>query len=251
MSFIKHYLNGAYGLKQTFWAGLVLTGLLLTIIAKVMYHHAADALALSDTFFANSLLLVMMVIGFVIIALAVGVIFASFHNRTPGFSGWLAIIIACAVIIANCNSIISTATTMRTGTPAHGLHRHFAHWDDDTKQAYHRWHKDRGWGWRKWRHAFDDEDDPFAELIDQLLADGDGLWLVVALNSRSASQQGQGSDAADLAPLTSFDDSLAEAFCHHLPFLDLPAIAAISLTLEGDNGSSRGFTISKEDCERQ
>ena len=62
MSFIKHYLNGAYGLKQTFWAGLVLTGLLLTIIAKVMYHHAADALALSDTFFANSLLLVMMVI---------------------------------------------------------------------------------------------------------------------------------------------------------------------------------------------
>ena len=132
MTFISTYLKGAYGLRNSFWFGLVLGGLLLGTLTHSIEGLSWAFFTQGQTISAVILLSLTMIFRMAIMALAVGVMFASFYKRDPRLKGWLACFVAGIVIIGAVAQIIETTTSIRTGGQSHGWpygrdHRQFSH----------------------------------------------------------------------------------------------------------------------------
>ena len=115
MTFIATYLKGAYGLRNSFWFGLVLGGLLLGALTHSIETFIWFSIGEGKTITAVILQSISIIFMIVIMGLAAGVMFASFYNREPGFDGGLAFFVAGIVMIGAVAQIIETTTSIRTG----------------------------------------------------------------------------------------------------------------------------------------
>lgn len=223
---IKTYLNGEYGLKKTFWFGLVIGGVVISRLAY-MLQSAIWRLYDGDKII-SAVILQFIVVGFfiAIMGLAVGVLFASFHKRDPGFGGWLACAVSSFVILAALISIIEATTSIRTDGESYGWpfgrdYRQFAH---------------RG-------------DVPF--YVDRLLENNNitslSLTLVTNLGARTdtALALAQNGDATRLES----ENQIMKQICDYARFARHSAIshAVISVTIA--NGEDRTLIIAPSECE--
>lgn len=132
MKLIKQYLNGEFGLKRTFWFGLVLGGGVLTLLGNslqafvwVFYEQDSPVLAIILQAFV-----ILVFIAFM--GLAIGVLFASFYQRVADVKSWVACGISGFVILGALISIIESTTSIRTDGQSYGWpfgrdYRQFAH----------------------------------------------------------------------------------------------------------------------------
>ena len=98
ITFVKSYLNGEYGLRNSFWFGLVIGG---TITSRLAYMLQPVVWRLYDAeriFSAIILQFIIVGLFLLVMGFAVGVLFAAFHQRQAGFWGWLSCAISGFVI---------------------------------------------------------------------------------------------------------------------------------------------------------
>lgn len=135
MKSIKHYLNGEFGLGRTFWFGLVLGGSLLALLGNLLQSFVWYFYDQQQTIAAIIFQALVIFIFVLMMALAVGVIFASFHDRNADAKSWLACAVSGFVMLGALISIIESTTSIRTDGQSYGWpfgrdYRQFGHRGD-------------------------------------------------------------------------------------------------------------------------
>ena len=226
MPSIKAYLNGEYCLAHSFWFGLVLGGVIFSHIAS-MLQAVVWRLYDSDAIISAVIVqFVVIALFLIIMALAVGVLFAAFHNRSPMIRGWVACAIACFVLLGGLISIIESTTSIRTDGQSYG-------WPF-------------GRDYRQFAHRGD-----FAFCLDRLLDNGQltsiGVQIVTQLGARSdASLRLPESDnATHLAK----DNAIMRQICCHVPISKHRKISHAIITVTNANNDNRTLIIAPDSCD--
>lgn len=111
---VKAYLKGEYGLAYSFWFGLVIGGMVISQIAHILQNAVWRLYDIDAIISAVIMQFIVIALFVVIMGLAVGVLFAAFHNSTPMIRGWVACAISCFVLLGGLISIIESTTSIRT-----------------------------------------------------------------------------------------------------------------------------------------
>ena len=230
MTFISNYLKGAYGLRNSFWFGLVLGGLLLGILIHSLDGLSWLFLTLGQTTNAVILLSLTIIFRIVIMALAVGVMFASFYKRDPRLEGWLACFVAGIVMIGAVTQIIETTTSIRTGGHSYGWpygrdHRPFSHKSE------------------------------LAFWADRLLARSQmaaiELKIITTQGAQSQPDLARSHDnETDISDLTELVDNkvILKEICNAGDFHRLTSISHLLITVTRTDGERRHLTLTLSDC---
>ena len=91
MRFIKQYLNGEFGLSRSFWFGLVLGGSFLAMLGNMLQSFVWQFYDLQNTLLAIIFPALVIFVFVLFMALAIGVLFASFYERKADAKSCLAI----------------------------------------------------------------------------------------------------------------------------------------------------------------
>lgn len=231
MTFVSTYLKGAYGLRNSFWFGLVLGGLLLGTLTHSLEGLSWLFFTLGKTTNAVILLSLTIIFRMAIMALAVGVMFASFYKREPRLEGWLACFVAGIVMIGAVAQIIETTTSIRTGGQSYGWpygrdHRQFSHQNE------------------------------LAFWADRLLARSQ----MAAIELKIITTQGAQSqpdlalstyNETDIPDLTELVDNkvILEEICDAGDFHRLTSISHLLITITRIDGDMRQLTLTPSDCQ--
>jgi len=226
MTFIKSYLNGEYGLRNSFWFGLVIGG---TITSRLAYMLQPVVWRLYDAErIFSAIILQFIIVGLFIfvMGLAVGVLFAAFHQRQAGFWGWLSCAISGFVILGGLISIIEATTSIRTDGKSYG-------WPF-------------GRDYRQFAHRGD-----FAFYVDRLLEGG----TVTSLSFEIVTNLGTRTDPelvlppkGDVSRLTT-DTKIMQQICRQATFATHHALSHATITITTTDTPPRTLTLAPEDCE--
>ena len=234
MTFISTYLKGAYGLRNSFWFGLVLGGLLLGTLTHSIEGLSWAFFTQGQTISAVILLSLTIIFRMAIMALAVGVMFASFYKRDPRLKGWLACFVAGIVMIGAVAQIIETTTSIRTGGQSYGWpygrdHRQFSHQNE------------------------------LAFWADRLLARSQMAAIEVKIITTQGAQSqpdlarspdNESGNETDIPDLTELLDNtvILEEICNAGPFDRLTSISHLLITVTRIDGERRQLTLNPSDC---
>lgn len=226
MTFIKSYLNGEFGLRNSFWFGLVIGG---TIISRAAYMLQPVVWRLYDAeriFGAVALQLAIVGLFIAVMGLAVGVLFAAFHHRQPGWWGWLSCAMAGFIILGGLISIIEATTSIRTDGRSYG-------WPF-------------GRDYRQFAHRGD-----FAFYVDRLLEGG----TVTSLSFEIITNLGTRTDPAlalppegDASRLTT-DSTIMQQICRHATFATHRALSHATITITTTDNPPRTLILAPQECE--
>lgn len=227
MTRIISYLNGEFGLRNSFWFGLVIGG---TITARLAYMLQPVVWRLYDgDRIISAIALQFLIVGLfvVVMGLAAAVLFAAFHKRQAGFWGWLSCAIASFVMLGGLISIIEATTSIRTNGQSYG-------WPF-------------GRDYRQFAHRGD-----IAFYIDRLLEGG----TVTSLSFEVVTNLGTRTDPAlalppegDVRRLTT-DTKIMQQICRYATFASHRALSHATITITTTDNPPRTLALAPEDCER-
>lgn len=223
---IKAYLNGEYGLAYSFWFGLVIGGMAISQIASMLQNAVWRLYDIDAIISAVVVQFIVIALFVVIMGLAVGVLFAAFHNRTPMIRGWVACAISCFVLLGGLISIIESTTSIRTDGQSYG-------WPF-------------GRDYRQFAHRGD-----FAFYLDRLLDNGQ----LTSIGVQVITSHGARSDAAlrlpesDNATHLAKDNAIMREICRHVPITKHPAISHAIITVTTANNDNRTLIIAPDSCD--
>lgn len=226
MAFIKSYLNGELGLRNSFWFGLVIGGVIISRLAYMLQPIVWRLYDAERIIGAIALQFIIVGLFIVVMGLAVGILFAAFHQRAPGLWGWLSCAVAGFVILGGLISIIEATTSIRTDGKSYG-------WPF-------------GRDYRQFAHRGD-----VAFYVDRLLEGGTvtslSFEIVTNLGTRTDPKLAlpPKGDAGRLAT----DTKIMQQICRHATFAAHHALSHATITITTTNNPPRTLILAPEDCE--
>ena len=225
MAFIKSYLNGEFSLRASFWFGLVIGGVIISRLAYFLQPVVWRLYDAERIIGAVMLQFIIVALFVVVMALAVGVLFAAFYHRRTGFWGWISCAIAGFVILGGLISIIEATTSIRT------------------EGKSYRWPFGRDY--RQFAHRGD-----FAFYVDRLLEGGTvtSLSFEIVTNLGTRTDAGLALPPKDDEARLGTDTKLMSQICRQATFATHRALSHAKITITTTDNPPRTLFLAPQDC---